>query len=350
MIETAMLFALGFFSATVLALLFLPVVSRRAARLAQRRVEMQLPLSMSEISAERDGIRAVAAVEQRRLEQRIEAAHAASAAAAADLGRRTAELTAAERAREADAVERQALADRLHEAKEAGAEAEARWAVLDLSLREMQTRLKASEAEAAALTLRRDELDRLAEEGRVTIAGLETRNAGLEMRLGDLNAERERDRIEQEQLRASISDLTRARDLARNEILLATTHNTMLQDDYKDLTRRFDDSRARLQARTEALADVERRLMEDAVDRRAAESALAALRLRFQALEARLIDVGAGEMVVDAELASLRTSIGDLADDTLRTLQDPAPKAPTVESGGKKRAAASRSSRSARRR
>lgn len=350
MIETAILFALGFCTATLLALLCLPIVSRRAARLARQRVEMQLPLSMGEISAERDGIRAVAAVAQRRLEQQVEAANGASAAAAADLGRRTVELTAAQRAREADAIERQTLADDLAKARQAGAEAEARCGVLDLSLRDLQTRLETSEAEGRALTLRRDELDKLIEEKRVTIAGLETRHAGLEMRLEDLKGERERERIEQDRLRASVLDLTRMRDLTRNELLLATTHGTMLQDDYKDLTKRFGDARARLQARTEALANAERRLMEDGVDRRAAESALAALRLRYQALEARLIDVGAGEVVVDAELDTLRTSISDLADDTLRTLQEPEVKAPIAEAGARPKKAASRSPRSARRR
>lgn len=90
--------------------------------------------------------------------------------------------------------------------------------------------------------------------------------------------------------------------------------------------------------------------MEDAVDRRAAESALAALRLRFQALEARLIDVGAGEVVVDAELDTLRTSITDIADDTLSLLQETEVRAPAAEGGSRPKKAASRSPRSARRR
>ena len=69
-----MIFALGFFVAGLLALLFLPAVQRRAARLAARRLEMQLPLSMDEIVAERDQLRAEFAVERRRIEQKLEAA------------------------------------------------------------------------------------------------------------------------------------------------------------------------------------------------------------------------------------------------------------------------------------
>src|SRR5947199_9132087 len=67
-----MIFALGFFVAGLLALLFLPAVQRRAARLAARRLEMQLPLSMEEIVAERDQLRAEFAVERRRIEQKLE--------------------------------------------------------------------------------------------------------------------------------------------------------------------------------------------------------------------------------------------------------------------------------------
>ena len=57
-----MIFALGFLVAALFGLLFLPAVQRRAARLAGRRLEMLLPLSMEEIVAERDQLRAEFAV------------------------------------------------------------------------------------------------------------------------------------------------------------------------------------------------------------------------------------------------------------------------------------------------
>src|SRR5947209_16162326 len=84
-----MIFALGFFVAGLLALLFLPAVQRRAARLAARRLEMQLPLSMEEIVAERDQLRAEFAVERRRIEQKLEAADEAAAAHMGEIGRQT---------------------------------------------------------------------------------------------------------------------------------------------------------------------------------------------------------------------------------------------------------------------
>src|SRR4051794_40724979 len=87
-----MIFALGFFVAGLLALLFLPAVQRRAARLAARRLEMQLPLSMEEIVAERDQLRAEFAVERRRVEQKLEAAGEAAAEHMGEIGRHAATI------------------------------------------------------------------------------------------------------------------------------------------------------------------------------------------------------------------------------------------------------------------
>src|SRR6478752_6222249 len=83
-----MVFALGFLTAALLALLVLPALSRRAERLARRRVEARLPMSMAEIAAERDHLRAEIAVEARRIELKAEAAAKVRADDMAELGRR----------------------------------------------------------------------------------------------------------------------------------------------------------------------------------------------------------------------------------------------------------------------
>jgi hypothetical protein len=85
-----MLFALGFFVASLIALAAAPAFWRRAIRLSTRRLEMQLPLSPEEIAAGRDLLRAEFAVECRRLEQKAEALNLVHAADLAELGRRAA--------------------------------------------------------------------------------------------------------------------------------------------------------------------------------------------------------------------------------------------------------------------
>ncbi|QCI63806.1 hypothetical protein [Phreatobacter stygius] len=72
-IETAMVFALGFLLAALLALGLLGAVWRRAVRLTTRRVENAIPLSMAEIKADKDQLRAEFAVASRRLEMNAEA-------------------------------------------------------------------------------------------------------------------------------------------------------------------------------------------------------------------------------------------------------------------------------------
>ncbi len=86
MIEAVMLAALGFLIATFLWLIMLPAISRRAERLARRRAELTFPLSVDEISAERDHLRAEFAVRQRELERRVEDSQSTKTSALKNVG------------------------------------------------------------------------------------------------------------------------------------------------------------------------------------------------------------------------------------------------------------------------
>ena len=106
-----MIFALGFLAAALCALLLLPAVNARALRLSRRRIEARLPLTVAEVAAEKDHLRAEFAVARRRLERRVEAVHAARHADMAAIGARTLEAAALSReveARDATLRERQA--------------------------------------------------------------------------------------------------------------------------------------------------------------------------------------------------------------------------------------------------
>jgi hypothetical protein len=92
MIEWLMLFALGFLVASLLALAIIPLVHARATRLAARRILVDIPISMAEIHADRDSLRAEFAVSSRRLEVRIEQLTARMAKQQAELGRKSDEV------------------------------------------------------------------------------------------------------------------------------------------------------------------------------------------------------------------------------------------------------------------
>jgi hypothetical protein len=71
MIQSVMLVMLGFFLSGLIASLLAPSLYKRAARLAAKRIESTMPLTLSEIEADKDQIRAGYAVKVRRLESAL---------------------------------------------------------------------------------------------------------------------------------------------------------------------------------------------------------------------------------------------------------------------------------------
>jgi chromosome segregation ATPase len=91
-IETIMYAAIGFLSATLLALLTLPAVWRRAVRLTRKRIEAAIPISVAEFQAEKDQLRAEFALETRRHEMDMGELRQRTAEQWAQISRQTEEL------------------------------------------------------------------------------------------------------------------------------------------------------------------------------------------------------------------------------------------------------------------
>ena len=89
MIESIMYFGIGFLVSALLGLLFIPAVHNRAVRLTMKRLEASTPLSITEIRADKDQLRAEFAMSTRRLEMRIEKFKAQTTTQLADLGKKT---------------------------------------------------------------------------------------------------------------------------------------------------------------------------------------------------------------------------------------------------------------------
>jgi chromosome segregation ATPase len=85
-IQSALYFALGFLSAVLLALLIAPPIWRRATLLTRKRVEAETPLTLNEIQAQKDGLRAEHAMAERKLELILENAREKAALQLAELG------------------------------------------------------------------------------------------------------------------------------------------------------------------------------------------------------------------------------------------------------------------------
>jgi chromosome segregation ATPase len=89
MVEPMMYFAIGFLAAALLAVLFIPLVHNRAVRLTTRRLDAATPLSIAEIRADKDQLRAEFAMSTRRLELSVEQMKTKATAQLAELGKKT---------------------------------------------------------------------------------------------------------------------------------------------------------------------------------------------------------------------------------------------------------------------
>ena len=88
MIEPLMYFGIGFLVAALCALILIPLVHNRAVRLTARRLEAATPLSMAEIQADKDQLRADFAMSTRRLEMSVDQLKEKTASQAAELGKK----------------------------------------------------------------------------------------------------------------------------------------------------------------------------------------------------------------------------------------------------------------------
>ena len=88
MIEPVMYVAIGFLVACMLIIGIIPVVHARAVRLTTRRLEAVTPMSMSEIQADKDQLRAEFAMSTRRLEMSVEQMKSKTTAQLAEIGKK----------------------------------------------------------------------------------------------------------------------------------------------------------------------------------------------------------------------------------------------------------------------
>src|SRR5215813_15076714 len=89
MIEPIMLFGIGFLVASVIGLGIIPLVHNRAVRLTMRRLEAATPVSMAEIQADKDQLRAEFAMSTRRLEMSVEQLKAKTTSQLAELRKKS---------------------------------------------------------------------------------------------------------------------------------------------------------------------------------------------------------------------------------------------------------------------
>ena len=92
-IQSVLFAALGFLTATLVALLLAPAFWSRAVRLTTRRIKEQLPVTEAEVVAEKDRLRAKHALRVHQLEQEVEKSRLTGARQLIEINRRDARVT-----------------------------------------------------------------------------------------------------------------------------------------------------------------------------------------------------------------------------------------------------------------
>ncbi len=248
-----MYFALGLLAAGLLSLLVMPAIWRRAARLTRARVEAAMPMSLAEIEADKDQLRANFAVTNRRLEMEATALKERLAGGTIEVGRGRDEISALTRARAALADTVAGLEERVAELSGGLSTAENKLATANTEIAARDERLT---QQAANITELREQLyasqvmteeqrlelvARATEIGNLTdsIAGMTASGTVTEAGRDKLAAELalERDRLVAEQKRADglsaglaalqAERISRIADLERREADLKALESTL---------------------------------------------------------------------------------------------------------------------------
>jgi len=262
MIEPIMYLAIGFLLAMLLGLMILPLVHNRAVRLTTRRMEAATPLSMAEIQADKDQLRAEFAMSARRLEMSVDKLKHQTTSQLAELGKKT------------DAINRMklelgeknatifSLEAREKAMKDQQRATEEEFTTKTEALRQAERALSDKQGELAKLNSELTDRSSMAESRKVELAALNAQVAGLKGRVGD--AEKEfaatQTRLEQErgQSEAATRDLTEARGRVENLSQRVTDLDRQLVAQVKEaelLSNRVNDLETRLATQGKLLAE-----------------------------------------------------------------------------------------------
>lgn len=222
MFEGILLFGLGFLSAALIALMVSPAIWNRAVTLTKRRVEASVPLTLNEIQADKDQLRAEFAMSTRRLELSVDELREKAANQVIEIARKRDEL--AKLAGESD--------DRIRVIEEL----EARSAELRAQLKDREERLATA---SRKLDETRAELEKKALEvermrGRLSESEVDSASRRIELVAKQTAMENLSDRV------SEISDLER-----------------QLESDLDSERRKSSDLESRIGRLQKQLADVE---------------------------------------------------------------------------------------------
>ncbi len=185
MVEPIMFFGIGFLVASLIGLIIIPLVHGRAVRLTMRRLEAATPLSMAEIQADKDQLRAEFAMSTRRLEMSVEQLKAKTTSQFAELGKKTDAINRLKVELGEKGAAIFALESRERMLKDQLSTTEEELSLKTNALHEAERTLADKEAEQKKLTFEFTDKSVLADSQRVELAALSTQIDALKTHVSD---------------------------------------------------------------------------------------------------------------------------------------------------------------------
>src|SRR6478672_1329375 len=233
MIEPIMYLAIGFLVSMLCGLMIVPLVHNRAVRLTTRRLEAATPLSMAEIQADKDQLRAEFAMSARRLEMSVEQLKNRTTSQLADLGKKT------------DAINRMKI--------ELG-EKNATIFALEAREKAVKEQLRATEEEFAAKT----ELLRSAEQ---TLTDKQAELGRINHELNDRAMTADSRQVELVAVRTQIEELKGRVGDAEKEFSTTQVRLTQERADSERATQELSEARSRVENLSQRVTDLDRQLI-----------------------------------------------------------------------------------------
>jgi chromosome segregation ATPase len=330
MVEPIMYFGIGFLVAALFGLSFVPLVHNRAVRLTMRRLEAATPLSIAEIRADKDQLRAEFAMSTRRLELSVEQMKAKATNQLVELGKKSDAVNQLKKELGDKASAFFALEARDKSLLEQLRATEQEFELKGGALRDAERALAEKETELSKLIAELGEQSINADSQRIELAALHTQVEAMKVSVSEYErAIKEiEDRLTRErgETAAATSELTEARDKLEElnsriaelerQLVVQTTEAELLAKRVQELEARLGDQ-GRLLAERDY--EIERLRVESETVRKVesdlrAELANAAKR-NSGALEKHKADVTQLEATLAAandERAKLQTEIANL--------------------------------------
>jgi len=326
MVEPIMFFGIGFLVAALVGLVVIPLVHNRAVRLTIRRLEAATPLSMAEIQADKDQLRAEFAMSTRRLEMSVDQLKTKSTSQLAELGKKSdainrLKIELGEKTATIFALEARdkALRDQLRATEE-------EVAVKTVAMRDAERALSDKEAELAKMVSELDEQSTFADAQKVEIVALKAQVEALKDRLTAAGNEvkqvedrREAERVELsaatkelEEERGKVENLGRRVSELEQQLAAQTTEAEILG-------RRAHDLENRLTEQSRLLTESQTSLKHLNADLEAARKTEGDLRAAIAELEER---AGSANQKLKAEKAQLQSELERTKDERDRLSRD----------------------------